>query len=275
MVVTASFRRIAIGLILLSIISGVSIAYATLENGYKADNSFLTDVSESTRTENGYKANIIINPHITGIYANENGFKLDLSINPQGVGGSLKENGYKLDLIPEKTFPDIPDVAITKIVTSKTVVGQGYTTLINVTVSNQALNYETFHVIVHANTTTIKTQTITLTSGNTTTLTFIWNTSGFAKGNYTIWAYAWPVQGETDTEDNNCTNGWVTVTWLGDLDGDFDVDQFDFWHFCSAFIDYYTIHVKDPNCDFDNDCDIDQFDYWAFCGAFIDYYKAK
>jgi len=60
---------------------------------------------------------------------------------------------------------------------------------------------------------------------------------------------------------------------LGDFDKDSDVDQFDYWAFCGAFIDYYTPpYVKDPLCDFDNDCDIDQFDYWAFCSAFIDYY---
>jgi hypothetical protein len=86
---------------------------------------------------------------------------------------------------------------------------------------------------------------------------------------------------EVDLEDVDginisCTvvNGQVIVTWPGDFDADFDVDQFDFWHFCGAFIDYYTIHVKDPLCDFDDDCDIDQFDYWTFCGAFIDYWNA-
>jgi hypothetical protein len=111
MIATGSFRRTAIGLILLSIISGVSIAYATLENGYKADNSFLTDISESTRTENGYKISIIINPHIVGIHAEENGYKLDLAVCPQGIGGALEENGYRLDLVPEKLFPDVPERA--------------------------------------------------------------------------------------------------------------------------------------------------------------------
>ncbi|MGB9778164.1 MAG: dockerin type I domain-containing protein, partial [Candidatus Bathyarchaeales archaeon] len=67
----------------------------------------------------------------------------------------------------------------------------------------------------------IETREITLTNGTSTTLTFTWNTSGFAKGNYTIWAYAWPVPGETDTADNNYINGIVTVTIPGDINGDF------------------------------------------------------
>lgn len=34
-------------------------------------------------------------------------------------------------------------------------------------------------------------------------------------------------------------DGFVTVTRLGDLDMDFDVNEDDIWTFCSAFIDYY------------------------------------
>ena len=114
---------------------------------------------------------------------------------------------------------------------------------------------------------------VRLFPGNQTTLTFTWNTTGFAKGKYTISAYAWPVQGETDTADNNCTNGVVTVSWLGDLDGDFDVDEDDLWTFCGAFIDYYKIHVKDPNCDFDDNCKIDEDDLWTMCTGFLFYWK--
>jgi hypothetical protein len=224
MITTKNFKRILSSLILFAVILGTTLVYATTENNYKNDNNFLTGISESTHTENGYKTNIVINPTIAGIYAQENGYKLDLTINTQGIGGSFKENNYKLNLTPEKAFPDIPDVAITKIVTSKTVVGQGYTTLINVTVSNQALNYETFHIIIYANTTTIKTQTITLTSGNSTTITITWNTSGFAKGNYTISAYAWPVLGEEYKADNALVDGWIVVTIAGDVDGSFLVD---------------------------------------------------
>ncbi|MEM2567690.1 MAG: CARDB domain-containing protein [Candidatus Bathyarchaeia archaeon] len=75
----------------------------------------------------------------------------------------------------------------------KTVVGEGYTMNINVTVINQGDFMETFNVAVYANTTEIRTKEITLQSGESTTLTFTWNTTDFAKGNYTLCAYAWPV----------------------------------------------------------------------------------
>jgi hypothetical protein len=114
------------------------------------------------------------------------------------------------------------DVAVTNVASSKTVVGQGFSARINVTVANQGGYTETFNVTVYANTTIIDTLTsITLTSEESTTITFTWNTTGFAYGNYTISAYAWPVPDETDTEDNTLPDGWVLVTIPGDVNGDF------------------------------------------------------
>jgi len=212
-------KTLASILTLLLILSGIALTKATSENNYKNDTNPLPNISESTHTENGYKANILINPYTLGIYAKENGYKIDLTINPTGIGGTHTENNYQLDLIPEKTFPDVTDVAVTNIVTSKTVVGQGYSMRINITVSNQGLNYETLYVTVKANTTAIKIQNITLTSIKSTTLSFTWNTAGFARGNYTISAYAEPVPGETDKTDNTVVDGFVWVGLLGDFTG--------------------------------------------------------
>ena len=165
------------------------------------------------------------------------------------------------------------DVAVMNVTASKTVVGQGYSLNINLTAANQGDYTETFNVTVYVNSTSIALQSVTIAGASSTNILFSWNTSGFAKGNYTIWAYAWPVQGETDLADNNCTGITVTVSWLGDLNGDFRVDENDLWHFCGAFIDYYKIHVLDPNCDFNSDYKIDEDDLWTMAAAFIDYWK--
>jgi hypothetical protein len=268
MMPTKNLSRIALCLILFFTAFTITLTNATTENNYNTDNNFLTNISESTHTENGYKTNIIINPNIAGIYANENGYKLDLSINTQGIGRSLKENNYKLNLIPEKTFPDIPDIAITKIVTSKTVVGQGYSIIINVTVANQALNYETFYITINANT-TLKEQKITLTSMKSTTITFTWNTTGFAKGNYTISAYATPVLGETHTADNTLVYGTVIVTIPGDVVAPyFEVDIYDVTAICICY-DSKIGPPRDPlyypNCDLDGNGIIDIYDVTAAC----------
>jgi outer membrane protein assembly factor BamB len=103
------------------------------------------------------------------------------------------------------------DVAVIGNGTTDAFVGEGYTLPINVTVQNVGNYTETFNVTAYANATSIQTRTITLESGTFTTLTFTWNTTGFALGNYTISAYVWPVQNETDTANNKHVDGIVKV----------------------------------------------------------------
>ncbi len=116
--------------------------------------------------------------------------------------------------------------------------------------------------------------------GNQTTLTFTSNTTYLTKGNHTIKAYADPVPGETDTLDNTYTDGWVIVTWLGDVSSeaekgvpDFKVDEDDLWYFNTEFIEYYKGEAWDPNCDFNCDGKIDEDDLWLSREGFIEYYK--
>jgi hypothetical protein len=111
----------------------------------------------------------------------------------------------------------------------------------------------------------IGTQTVTLESGASTTLTFTWNTTGFAKGNYTISAYAWPVSGETDIEDNTYSDGIVTIAMIGDLTGpnnwpDGKVDIRDVSSVARAFGSYIGHPLYNPNYDIIYDGKIDMKD---------------
>jgi hypothetical protein len=170
------------------------------------------------------------------------------------------------------------DVAITNITPFKTVVGQGYSLNINVTVANQGGYTETFNATAYANTTIMASQNVTLTAGNSTRVTFTWNTTGFAKGNYTLWAYAEPVQSETFTSDNNLTAGWVIVSIVGDITGpdglpDGKVDMRDVGNVARAFQSVYNSSdgmywhqvpcsacPHNPNLDINNDGIIDMKD---------------
>jgi len=107
----------------------------------------------------------------------------------------------------------------TKWVSSNNVVFQGFNLSIQVSVINTGSYGENFNVTAYINSTNITPQSVTLDSGTCTTVTFTLNTSSFLYGNYTIWAYSWPVPGETFTEDNNCTGGCVFVSMVGDLTG--------------------------------------------------------
>jgi len=145
------------------------------------------------------------------------------------------------------------DIAITNITPLKTIVGQGYTMNVNVTVTNQGSFTETFNMTLYANTTAINQTEITLTSGTSITITLTWNTTAFAKGNYTISAYAWPVPSETDTADNTFTDGIVTITIPGDVWGDFDVDILDVTKICGIYGAKQNQEWFIPECDIDND----------------------
>ena len=140
------------------------------------------------------------------------------------------------------------DVAVNFVTTSKNVVGEGYSGKIKATVVNLGTYTETFNVTACYNETAIilpdgkNYTTITLASGNCTTLTFTWNTTGVTYGNYSMSASAGPVPGETHTADNTLTDGWVVVTIPGDIDGNYKVNHKDLLLLASA----YGSEVGDP-----------------------------
>jgi len=113
------------------------------------------------------------------------------------------------------------DVAV-KNITSKTVVGEGYSLIVNVTIVNVGSYTEAFNVTVSANSTHIASQDIILESGASTTINLAWNTTGFEKGNYTMSVSAEPVLEESDVTDNTLYE-WIAISILGDVNGDFCV----------------------------------------------------
>ena len=154
-----------------------------------------------------------------------------------------------------------PDIMVTDIKPSKTSIAHSYSMSINVTVENQGDYAETFNVTTYANETIIATITnITLVSGNSITITFIWNTTDFARGNYTIWAYAWPVPGETDIEDNTLVDGAIHVGIPGDLNADGTVDIFDAVILSSTAGSELGASNWNPNADINSDNTVNIFD---------------
>jgi hypothetical protein len=126
------------------------------------------------------------------------------------------------------------DVAVVGVFPSKTVVGEGYPMNITVKVKDYGTYNEVFNVTVYANKTAIWTREISLTSGASAALTFTWNATGFAYGNYTISAYASPVQGEKDISDNLMSRT-VTLTIPGDINGDGSVNLQDLVFLAKAY----------------------------------------
>jgi len=107
--------------------------------------------------------------------------------------------------------PEVHDVAVTGVGADPTNVTVGETVNITVFVVNQGNVADTTDVTAYANATAVGTQSVTLQPEENKTLTFPWDTTGFAPGTYTISANASVVPGETDTGDNQMTDGTVTV----------------------------------------------------------------
>ena len=111
------------------------------------------------------------------------------------------------------------NVGIASFFVAKTVIFQGFTCNMTVSILNYGLYNETFDLTIWANQTRITLHPMVLTNRSSTQTTFVWNTTGIPYGKYTIMSVVDTVPGETDTSDNNCTGGWVWVSGVGDLTG--------------------------------------------------------
>jgi parallel beta-helix repeat protein len=199
-------------------------------------------------------------------WSDYNGTDLNTGLD-QNVTGSdgIGDTPYTIDENNTDKYPLMrlwtsPDIAVLNVTPSKLNVGQGFLIHINITVMNQGNKIEGFNLTTYANTTSLQTQYFTLVSNNSTTFTYAWNTSGFAKGNYTISAYAVPVPGETDTADNTCMGGIVTVTIPGDLNGDFKVSLADLVILAKAYGSRPGELKWNPNADIDTNYIVDLTD---------------
>jgi outer membrane protein assembly factor BamB len=144
------------------------------------------------------------------------------------------------------------DVAVTNIASGKTSIGQGFFSNVTVTIGNLGSFAETFNVTVYANQTVIATfVNTTLASGSFTSLWFMWNTTAFTKGNYTISAFAGPVPGDVNTANNLLSSGPVAVTIIGDLNGDFKVSLADLTLLAKAYGSNPSSANWNPNADID------------------------
>jgi hypothetical protein len=142
-----------------------------------------------------------------------------------------------------------PNVALINVLPSKTVVCQGFGLQVNATVADLSGGNATFDVTLYANGTIIGTQNALNVSGwDSATACFTWNTTGFARGNYTISAVADTVPGETDFGDNTLIDGEVMISKLGDLNLDGAVNYKDASLFRQAYIGEYS-YLADFNQD--------------------------
>jgi hypothetical protein len=101
---------------------------------------------------------------------------------------------------------------------------------------------------------------VTLPPGNSTIITFRWNTTDIVKGNYTINAYAWPVLAETDTADNTYMDGMIYLGTPGDINADGVVDIYDAIILAGAYNSKLNDSIWNANVDINSDANVDIYD---------------
>jgi hypothetical protein len=178
-------------------------------------------------------------------------------VNDQGQGIATTTADGQVDI----TGGTGHDIAIANVIPNRSIAGKGYSCNITVTTENHGGYNETFNVTLHANDTEIATKEVTVQPAAAATVNFMWNTSSFAFGGYTIWAYAWPVPGETFTSDNNYTNGQVLVLWPGDIKLAYrKIDMKDIGYIAKRFGLPPSDPLWDSDADLNNDGKVDMKD---------------
>jgi len=160
------------------------------------------------------------------------------------------------------------DVGITHVATSKTVVGLGYSVFLELSISNFGVYDERSPVTCYANTSTAAEQNVEVSRESSSVVTLSWSTAGFAYGNYTMSAYWQPVQSETNTANNLCLGGNVTVTIPGDIKGDGVVDIYDAIMLAGAFNTRPGMLHWNANTDINGDNSVDIYDAIILAGHF-------
>ncbi|MGA3191658.1 MAG: PQQ-binding-like beta-propeller repeat protein [Candidatus Bathyarchaeia archaeon] len=99
----------------------------------------------------------------------------------------------------------IHDVAVVNIVPDETLIQQNQEISVNVTAANPGNYTETFNVTLYYDSVEIGLQNVTLDTGESRVLTFVWNTTGVLLGNHTLKATTSMVPYEVSTDDNTVT----------------------------------------------------------------------
>jgi len=130
---------------------------------------------------------------------------------------------------------------------------------LNICLQNQGLDIWTYFSLYL---TLGETAIYALPDGKSWIIAFAWDTTGFAKANYTLRAYVWPLPDEMDVEDNWFIYGIVHLAMVGDITGpygvpDGKVDIRDIANIATLFGINYPDSRYNPNCDIYYDLKID------------------
>lgn len=226
---------------------------------YNSNNNTIYHNNIVNNTQQVYADNSVNNQwdngHQGNYWSNFNGTDED----DDGIGDTthhLDEN--QTDHYP-LIHPYIPDIAVINVTSNSTKTYIGQTISITVAVMNKWYETENFNITIYANSTLIQKLTVTnLTSYSKANLTLYWNTSNSIPCNYTLYAQADILPGETKTNDNTYTDHNIELIIFDvDFNGDGFVNALDLR---IAAIHFGQIGSSLYDLDFDNIVDFDDLE---------------
>jgi outer membrane protein assembly factor BamB len=151
-------------------------------------------------------------------------------------------------------FGPLHDVAVVDGTMSKEgYLMKGQTLKVNTTVMNLGAYEENFNVTAYVGSIVMGQQNVTLAPGGKMILAFLWNTTDFSCGYYTIKVIADVVSGETAASDNTFDYGTIMLTLPGDINGDRYVNAKDAVILGMAFNAQQGQPSFNPNADINDD----------------------
>jgi len=203
-----------------------------------------------------------------GIYQNETGSD-GISDTPYVIDENNTDH-YPL----VKPYAGVHDIGI-KAHFSRTIVAMGYniTVAANMTIINYGEYAEIFNFTFQMPTVYQEQEGLVLQSRNSMVSSFEWNTTDFAKGNYTVNCNVTQVQNETDITDNTYVK-WIIITIAGDVtsvsgEPDFLVNMRDIGAICDKFMTTPSHPDWDPNYDINCDGVVNMRDISIACDNFM------
>ena len=152
---------------------------------------------------------------------------------------------------------------------NKDVIGEGRFFDTYALAKNAGTTSETFNVTIYAGDTQVGTASTVVAARTQQTVKVACNTSGLAKGTYTLRAVATSVTGEAYLADNAVIDGTILVTFAGDVNGDKCITIFDIVKIAGAYgATNQAAPNYDPYSDVDNSYAVNIFDLVMAAGNY-------
>jgi hypothetical protein len=175
--------------------------------------------------------------------------------------------------LPQRNyFPSSTRITVTKVTLQQSSVQSGFSLPVSVTVQNNENASELANVQLFANSISIFNGTLNLSSLSSGITACTVNTSSLPIGNYSITASVTPLD-EPNAMSNSLFGGVVGLTYVGDLNGDFNVNFNDVTTFVSDYLAYLSTGNYNPAIDYNHNGTINFNDVKLFVSAYIAYYS--